>query len=64
MNAISAGYRVLFANAKDLVDRLYEKMQEGTLRETLEELNRIPLLIIDELSYLKMDRERESLSSR
>lgn len=58
MNAISAGYRVLFANAKDLVDRLYEKMQEGTLRETLEELNRIPLLIIDELSYLKMDRER------
>ena len=36
-------------------------MQEGRLRETLEELNRIPLLIIDELSYLKMDRERESL---
>ena len=61
MNAISAGYRVLFANAKELVDRLYEKMQEGTLRETLKELNRIPLLIIDELSYLKMDRERESL---
>ena len=28
MNAISAGYRVLFANAKELVDRLYEKMQE------------------------------------
>ena len=52
---------MLFANARDLVDRLYEKMQEGTLRETLEELNRIPLLIIDELSYLKMDRERESL---
>ena len=42
-------------------DTVYEKMQEGTLRETLEELNRIPLLIIDELSYLKMDRERESL---
>ena len=60
-NAIRAGYRVLFANAKDLVDRLYETMQEGTLRETLEELNKIPLLIIDELSYLKMDRERESL---
>ena len=61
MNAIRAGYKVLFANAKDLVDRLYQKMREGTLRETLEELNRIPLLIIDELSYLKMDRERESL---
>lgn len=61
MNAISAGHKVLFTNAKDLVDRLYEKMKEGTLRETLEELNRIPLLIVDELSYLKMDRERESL---
>ena len=61
MNAVKAGYKVLFSNAKDLVDRLHEKMQEGILRETLEELNKIPLLIIDELSYLKMDRERESL---
>ena len=61
MNAVSAGYKVLFANAKELVDQLYERMQEGTLRETLEKLNKIPLLIIDELSYIKMDRERESL---
>ncbi|MBR3188229.1 MAG: ATP-binding protein, partial [Lachnospiraceae bacterium] len=34
---------------------------DGTLRETLEELKKIHLLIIDELSYLNMDRERESL---
>lgn len=61
MKAVSAGYKVLFVNAKELVDRLYEKMQEGTLRETLGRLNKIPLLIIDELSYVKMDRERESL---
>lgn len=61
MNAVHAGYKVLFVNAKELVDRLYEKMTEGTLRETLNELQKIPLLIIDELSYLKMDRERESL---
>lgn len=27
----------------------------------LDELNKIPLLIVDELSYIKMDRERESL---
>ena len=64
MNAVSAGYRVLFANAKDLVDRLYEKMLEGTLREMLEELDKVQLLIVDELSYLKMDRERESLVIR
>ena len=61
IKAVNAGCRVLFSNAKELVDRLYEKMQEGVLRETLEELNKIPLLIVDELSYLKMDKERESL---
>lgn len=61
MKAVSAGYKVLFVNAKDLVDRLYENMQEGTLREILDELNKVPLLIVDELSYVKMDRERESL---
>ena len=61
LNAVRAGYRVLFVNAKDLADRLYEKMQEGTLREVLDDLNKVPLLIVDELSYIKMDRERESL---
>lgn len=38
MNAVSAGYKVLFINAKDLVDQLHEKMREGTLRKMLEEL--------------------------
>ena len=61
MNAVNSGYRVLFINAKDLVDQLYERMRDGELRETLKKLDKIPLLIIDELSYLKMDRERESL---
>ena len=61
MNAVGAGYRVLFANAKELVDQLYEKMKEGVLREFLDELGKIPLLIVDELSYVKMDKERESL---
>ena len=61
MNAVSAGYKVLFANAKDLVDSLYKKMQDGALPEMLDELNKVPLLIVDELSYVKMDRERESL---
>ena len=30
-NAANAGDKVLFANAKELVDQLYEKMQEGLL---------------------------------
>lgn len=48
-------------NAKELVDQLYEDMQKGYLKETLKQISKIPLLIIDELSYLKMDKERESL---
>ena len=60
-NACEAGYKVLFVNAKELVDQLYEDMQNGCLKEILKRISKIPLLIIDELSYLKMDKERESL---
>ena len=61
VNACNAGRSVLFINAKELVDKLYAEMLSGKLSETLEKLNRIELLIIDELSYIKMDKERESL---
>lgn len=61
MNAVEKGHRVLFVNAKEFIDLLHGKMLDGTLREALEKLDRIPLLIIDELSYLQMDKERESL---
>ncbi len=59
--ACIAGKRVLFANAKELVDTLYDEMLRGNLVETLKKLQKIELLIIDELSYIKMDKERESL---
>ena len=61
IKAVEAGYKVMFVNAKDLVDRLHDSMLAGTLKETLEGLGKIPLLIVDELSYVKMDKERESL---
>ena len=61
IKAVEAGYKVIFVNAKDLVDRLHDSMLAGTLKETLEGLGKIPLLIVDELSYVKMDKERESL---
>lgn len=60
-NACSAGKKVLFVNAKELVDRLQKEMEEGNLPEIMNQLNKTDLLIIDELSYIKMDRERESL---
>jgi len=61
MNACSEGFRVLFANANDLIGRLSEVAGTPELGLLLNELNKIPLLIIDELSYIKMDKEKESL---
>lgn len=60
-NACSAGKKVLFVNAKEFVDHLYDEMLAGRLQDVLQQISRIDLLIIDELSYIKMDRERESL---
>lgn len=61
INACKAGYKVLFINAKNLIDRLYEGMTKGNLTHLLCQLNKVELLIIDELSYLKLDKEKESI---
>ncbi len=61
LNACKAGRKVLFANAKELIDRFHEGMMAGELQRMLVKLQKTDLLIIDELSYIKMDRERESL---
>ena len=61
VNACKAGKKVIFSNAKELVDDLYEVMKLGNLKDELKRISKAPLLIIDELSYLKMDRERESI---
>lgn len=61
INACKAGKKVLFCNAKELLDDLYESLRKNQLKQELKKLAKIDLLIIDELSYLKMDRERESI---
>lgn len=61
IKACKAGRSVLFVNAKELVDQLHEQMLASRLPMLLKKLSKIDLLIIDELSYIKMDRERESL---
>ena len=61
IKACNAGQKVLFTNAKEFLDQLVEETQNGTLKQALKELDKIRLLIIDELSYIKMDKERESL---
>lgn len=59
--ACISGRKVLFANVNQLVDHLYSAAAGQQLEETMKRLNRIDLLILDELSYIKMDKERESL---
>jgi len=61
INACKAGKSVMFVNAKELMDKLYDSMTKDKLKETLKSLNKVQLLIIDELSYLKMDKEKESI---
>ena len=61
LNACNAGKKVLFRNAKELMDDLHDAMKKGHLKNELKKLSKIDLLIIDELSYLKMDKERESI---
>jgi len=61
INACKAGKTVMFINAKELIDKLSDAFRNGTLKQALKALNKIQLLIIDELSYLKMDKEKESI---
>ncbi|NLM45077.1 MAG: ATP-binding protein [Clostridiales bacterium] len=61
INACKAGKTVMFINAKELMDKLSDALKKDTLRQTLKALNKVQLLIIDELSYLKMDKEKESI---
>ncbi len=61
INACKAGKTVIFVNAKELMDKLSDAVRKDTLKQVLKVLNKAELLIIDELSYLKMDKEKESI---
>ncbi|WIV11338.1 IS21-like element helper ATPase IstB [Proteiniborus sp. MB09-C3] len=61
INACNAGKTVMFINAKELMDKLSEAVKKDTLKQTLKALSKVQLLIIDELSYVKMGKEKESI---
>ena len=61
IKACEAGKHVLFINAADLMEKLSTAVIKGQLKQELYKLSKIDLLIIDELSYLKMDKEKESI---
>jgi DNA replication protein DnaC len=50
--AIRAGFKVQFANASAIVERLEAADKENQLEERLRKLSRFHLLIIDEMGYL------------
>jgi DNA replication protein DnaC len=57
IRAVKAGYRVHFTSARDLVDTLRKADEQGRLdRAQRNDFVGPPLLIIDELGYLKLDQ--------
>ena len=61
LKACESGKSVLFVNAIDLVDDLYSAIKAGTLKQKFVRLSKIDLIIIDDIGYLKMDKEKESI---
>jgi len=55
IEAVRAGFRVLFANASALIERLAKADREKRLEEMIRELSRFQLIIIDEMGYLPFD---------
>jgi DNA replication protein DnaC len=55
IEAVRAGFRVQFANASVLIERLAKADREKRLEEMIRELSRFQLIIIDEMGYLPFD---------
>ena len=55
IRACLAGQRVLFATATEWVARLAEAQRAGRLAEEIARLQRIPLLVVDEVGYIPFD---------
>lgn len=61
INACKEGIKVLFINAAELMDKLIKALDDGTIEKELKKLYKVDLLIIDELGYINMNKEKESL---
>lgn len=54
MNAIHQGHRVYYRETHVLLDELADAQLDGQRKEKMEELTRVPLLIIDDLGMRKL----------
>jgi DNA replication protein DnaC len=55
------GYRVAFITAAELLMKLLAAKRDGTLQSHYRKLDRIDLILIDELGYIPFDREATDL---
>ena len=61
IRACLAGQRVLFRTATEWVARLADAQRQGKLDDELARLERIPLLVCDEVGYIPFDPQAASL---
>ncbi len=61
VEACRRGYRVLFTTAANLVNTLVEAREEKQLKRYLNKLQRVQLLIVDELGYIPLSTEGAQL---
>lgn len=55
VEAVNAGYRVIFSTVHDLVDRFYKALADDTVTQTMNRLLRHDLIILDEVGFLELD---------
>ena len=61
IKACQAGHRVAFATAQQWVDRLDAAQHRNALDDELRRLERYPLLVVDEIGYLPLERQAANL---
>jgi DNA replication protein DnaC len=61
LKACEAGHRVAFATAQQWVQRLEEAQERNSLEEELRRIGRIPLIVVDEVGYLPLERQAANL---
>jgi DNA replication protein DnaC len=61
LKACHAGYAVLFLSAVEMVTQLLEAQEKDSLREVLNRLFKVDLLIIDEVGYIPFGRPAANL---
>ncbi len=61
MKACEQGFRVAFATAQQWVTRLEAAQERNSLDEELKRLERYPLIVVDEVGYLPLERQAANL---